>query len=452
MPSFTGARARVAAAALLLVSTGVGFGLSTATNARGATPITVRQDVGILQLHLSNAGSSITYTPPLGVPTTQAISLTGCVVTTGGSLLALTPSPSRFGLGVVSNGLGVRNKNNCATENGQIASAESLTLALGNAFGANVFVEDAELDVEGKHGADLGVALDRGAPMTVQLNSSSDNGPDSGVGDNDRVQLIDQDFRTLTLTAAGGEVSLEGGGAGTFAQYAAAGKVGPIGTSIGSADTIFKLVTINDYADAIDCLDDPLSATLIGGAAAGATLARGLNDGASTPADCEDVGVTFEILEQGVLLNKGTTGVETGAPQAVNAEVEIVWEPQAAQVPLPARQINFEGDPNGVFEPVQWCSGIAPDGDVIHPADSRFPCGVLSWCLVDEHVQLLSDGTVQLAQVCRSTTAPATRCGGDAVRLQRRAGRAAALTPLPPAHRSPCSRGPVSLRRPPASG
>ena len=60
-------------------------GLTAATGAEAAPPVRVRQDAGILQLHLSNAGPSITYTPPRGVPTTQDISLTGCVVNASSS-------------------------------------------------------------------------------------------------------------------------------------------------------------------------------------------------------------------------------------------------------------------------------------------------------------------------------------------------------------------------------
>ncbi len=34
----------------------------------------------------------------------------------------------------------------------------------------------------------------------------------------------------------------------------------------------------------------------------------------------------------------------------------------------------------------------------VHPPDSRFPSGVLPWCLVDDHVVLQSDGTVVQVQ------------------------------------------------------
>jgi hypothetical protein len=209
--------------------------------------------------------------------------------------------------------------------------------------------------------------------------------------------VISDVFTSLTLSAVGGEVSLEGGGDGTFAQYLAAGAVGPIGTSIGTADTIFKLVRRFDHA--VDCLQS-VDATLIGGSATSARFDRGLNDGATTPDDCEDIGVTFQILDVGVRLAKSTTGVETGATQAVNARVKIVWTPQTAQVPLPPRRINFVFDTDPLaFENVKWCAGVDGTGDVIHPADNRFAGGVLPWCLISDDATMLANGMVQQVQV-----------------------------------------------------
>ena len=95
--------------------------------------------------------------------------------------------------------------------------------------------------------------------------------------------------------------------------------------------------------------------------------------------------------------------MQSGVDQAVNATVKIVWEPQAAAVPLDPREIDFDGGPGGdfEFEDVKWCSGIGPgpDFDVNHPTDPRFPGDLLPWCLIDEHVKLLPGGMVQVTQV-----------------------------------------------------
>src|SRR5262249_47101613 len=244
-------RAFVVATAVAMTGSGVALGV-TMTGALSQSPTTVTVDAGILRLHLSNSGgSSVSYTGPLSVgQALQPITISStCGVTTSGSLLsfASTGDQKGLGLGLVSNGLGVRTKDNCATTSGRISAGQSITVALGRALGPNVRVAVAELDIEGKHSANLGAALDGGQPATYQLSNSADNGPDSGVGDNDRV-VVTGPFASITLSPVGGEVSLEGGGDGTFSQYLAARAVGPIGTSLGTADTIFKLVGSFDHA------------------------------------------------------------------------------------------------------------------------------------------------------------------------------------------------------------
>ena len=203
----------------------------------------------------------------------------------------------------------------------------------------------------------------------------------------------------MTLSADGGEIALDGGGDGSYAQYSAAGKVGPIGAALvpATADTIFRLVRMHEFADDLFC-DETRNAAVIGGSATSAVVTRLPNDGGQS---CEDVGVTFEIDGEGVLLDKGTIGINSGDPQAVNALVEIVWVPQDAAVPLPNREINFhpDDDPDD-FETVQWCVSWDPVAQTaVHPPDARFPGGVLPWCLVDEHVELQSDNQVVQTQL-----------------------------------------------------
>ncbi len=127
------------------------------------------------------------------------------------------------------------------------------------------------MDIEGKFGAALSVSLDGDTPLARTLLSSSDNGPDSGIGDNDRVLLSANDpgahpFRSMMLQANGGEIALEGGGDATFAQYAAAGKVGPLGSALGTADTILKLQRVTQFADDLSC-GETRPATVVGGSA-----------------------------------------------------------------------------------------------------------------------------------------------------------------------------------------
>ena len=371
---------------LVMIGSGVAIGLASA-GATGPAPSPPESDAGILRLHLSSSGSSISYSGPLAVPQ-QAITISAsCGFTSVGSVLQFSPNDAKQGLGLVSNGLGVQTKNNCASSNGRISAGQSVTVALGSSFGSNVKVAVAELDIEGKHNANLFTGLDGKTAVSRPLLHSADNGPDAGVRDNDRV-VIDEEFRSITLSPDGGEVSLEGGGDGTYAQYLAAGAVGPIGQTLGTADTIFKLV--QDFDHAVDCLDPTVNATVIGGSATSATFDRLLNYGATTPDDCEDIGVTLQILDAGVRLDKSTAGLQTGAPQAVNARVQIVWKPQTAQVPLPPRQIAI--DPGlVVFNDVQWCIGIDSTGRVLHAQG-------VPWCLISDNVKLLDNGQVQQTQ------------------------------------------------------
>jgi hypothetical protein len=384
-------------------------------NAVDPEPVEFQADAGVLLLRSDPAGASITYSGPLDLPAlTQTITTNSkCGATTTATLLSMTAmigaANAQFGLGRVSNGFGVRGKNNCAVSEGRIGSGESITLALTNAFPADVTIAAVELDIEGKFGASLGVATDADAYATVTpypLDDASDNGPDAGVGDNDRPPVvIGAGVRGLRLTATAGELSLEGGGDGTYAQYLATGDVGPIGTALGTADTVIKLQSTVNYDNAVDCLES-VNATLIGNSATGASFTRLLNDGATDPDGCRDIGVTFEILDVGVSLEKTTSSVEPdslGEPEAVNAQVEITWAPQTGY-PLADVVISFTGDPAD-FETVQWCEGFvyAEDGTTIdhyiHPADARFPGGVLPWCLVSDDADVQEDGTVELVQV-----------------------------------------------------
>ena len=394
---------RALAAMGLVIGSGAAVFTSSVSPAAGEGPVQQIEEIGVLRLHLAGSGGTIAFTPEgATTPTaTQNITATGkCAASTTGPLATLTTVGGTQGMGLVTNGLGVRQKNTCSTAEGRIGAAERLTLALGPSFDDDVFVADAELDIEGKFNASLGVSLDGAPTVGRTLVSASDNGPDSGVGDNDRVVLSAtqsglEPFRSMTLSASPGELSLEGGGDGTYAQYQSSGRVGPIGTALGTADSVFRLMRVHDFADDLSC-EETRDAAVIGGSATSATVTRLANDGGQA---CEDIGVTLEILNEGVLLDKGTTGINTGTPQAVNAMVEIVWTAQPAEVPLPAREINFDpADPNG-WETVQWCDSWDPASQTaVHPADARFPSGVLPWCLVDDSVVLQDDGTVVQVQ------------------------------------------------------
>ena len=159
--------------------------------------------------------------------------------------------------------------------------------------------------------------------------------------------------------ADGGEIALEGGGDGSFAQYSAAGKVGPIGAALvpATADTILRLVRMHEFADDLFC-EETRNATVIGGSATSAVVTRLRQRSAAA---CEDVGVTFEILDDGVLLDKGTTGLNSGDPQAVNAagRDRLGAAGRRGAAAGPGDQLRSRTIPTS-WETVQWCTSWDP--------------------------------------------------------------------------------------------
>jgi hypothetical protein len=209
---------------------------------------------------------------------------------------------------------------------------------------------------------------------SFSLSSSSDNGPDSGPGDNTRVTIGSEEdadpFQSITLSPSAGAVSLEGGG-----DYS---------SSVGPNDTLFSVDS--EFADDLSCLETR-PAALFGGSALDALVTRLDNED-----DCEDIGINFEILDDGVLLEKTGEGLETGTPQPVRAQVTIYWTPFPAEAPTPWRQVNFTPDDDETWVDVQWCLGQDEDGLWEHPANTP-------WCLISDYSVLNEDGQIEQVQV-----------------------------------------------------
>ena len=257
-------------AAALLVATLV---LIPAIDASGET--TVEAEAGVILLstgpeagdnwirYYENPSASFSVDAP---DHEQFIDVRRCEVTTPtgasgeASLLSITKSPSSKDIGLVSNGFGVRTKNNCATSNGQIGTDQSLTFSLGSFFGPTFAIDRVEVDVEGKQNAVLAYALDGGAETgTKPINSASDNGPDSGTADN-TIAVITGDttglFTSVTFSATGNNkalVSIEGGGDGPVAG-------GSERAALGVNQTLFRLVDTQTYDGDLLC-DGPREPT-----------------------------------------------------------------------------------------------------------------------------------------------------------------------------------------------
>ncbi len=334
---------------------------------------------GLIRLHLSGTAGTVTYEVDGAVVATQTISSDRCKVSSSGAQL-LTFTPSKGDVGVVSSGLGVRTKNNCNTDTGRIALGQSLTVSLGPDFAGPVGITKAELDIEGKFGAHLSATVDgTTVASNPDLTTSSDNGPDSGPGDNTRVTIVPPTgvgaFRSLRVAPTVGAISLEGGG-----DYS---------PTPGANDTLFFVNS--EWLDDLDCLETR-PAAVIGGSALEASITR--NDNAE---DCEDIGINFEILDEGVLLEKTGEGLETGAVQPVRAQVTITWAPFTPTTPENDwRQINFtpitDPEPESDWEDVQWCDGQDEFENWVHPPDTP-------WCLISDYSVLNDEGQIEQIQV-----------------------------------------------------
>ena len=172
------------------------FSASGPVTADDPEPVEVNQPYGILRLQITGSAKTVTFTPAPGVnaaAATQMLTVNSkCGVSTDGSLLMIAQTGGNQGLGIEGTNLGVRSKNNCATDSGRVNVGETLTLSLNSAkFPAEVVVSSAELDIEGKKNADLNYLLDGTTSGQFELgHATSDNGPDSGIGDNDRAKMV----------------------------------------------------------------------------------------------------------------------------------------------------------------------------------------------------------------------------------------------------------------------
>ena len=390
-------------------------------DASGQAPVTIEDDAGVI-LVSTGPGSGdnwIRYyadpVAPLNVDAydvQQTINVSNkCGVTNPvGSLLAISETGGTGGIGLISNGYGVKTKNNCSTSQGRIGFGQSLTFELGSFFAHDIEMVLGEVDVEGKFGADLGYTAvgDNVHTATVDLPNTSDNGPDAGGGDNNIAVLDPQmNFRSITFEAVGenkAEVAIEGGGDAILA-----GEPDSERTALGVNQSLFKLVSVREFdAGDLFCGDTvPATQTNEDGPAEDISLGRGQNLKGDP---CVEVAYTFRIESDSVLFD---VDLESDEQENANLLVRVDWEPVADSgfpFETPHRQINyFPDDPDSDFEPVVACESLEYDGDIAdplphpedvyeHPDDARFEGGVAPWCLAGEQLVLDESGQWQQIQ------------------------------------------------------
>lgn len=316
-----------------------------------------------------------------------------CTVTSDDSILEISQTGGKR-VAMVSNGLGVGAKNNCSTKEGRVDETQTLTFSLSSGtFGSSVFVESIEVDAEGKFGTDLQWTVSDGTDTEAGFEGlvlSSDNGPDSGVNDNE-IATVDPDllFKEVTFEPTGSEVAIEGGGDGPIPG-------GDLRGFYGVNQTLFKLVEVFDGV--LDCAvdeddsDGPSATIDPDGPAETITLWRGENKDAT---DCELLLYNFRIENQAVLFDANFDFQDTAT-----FLVRIDWKPGSYD-PLnpPVREIDF-GD--GVWVTRPDCDGLFDEGDYeselpdfddeyVHPVDAPF-------CLAGELWVQLGNGDWQQIQ------------------------------------------------------
>jgi hypothetical protein len=293
-------------------------------------------------LLVDTATDTVSYT---GSEETQAI-LEGCSldsVLSVGTLLTIEPGAGRDSLGYGKNGIGVSGKKDksgtkCADVDAEYSQSLVLELGVGVA-------RAADLDLEFKFGGDVDVAASMGGVLVDVVTTggptdASDNGPDSGDGDNYRLVIAaataNDYFDTLVLTATSGSFSFEGGGDGTVPS-----SIGPA-----TSASVFEIVV------------------------ADGTLQCEVNDEDGETVD--EVNVIFTDCQNGeqvpYLLRRdrfedadGQTRdrILFGVPESADNTylVTIPWESEPAQLPLPRTQVAFFldelGDP--VYVDIDWC-------------------------------------------------------------------------------------------------
>jgi hypothetical protein len=353
-----------------------------------------------------------------------------------GGVLSTTPMTPRRDVGLVDNGLGSREQNNCNRSNGRLEPGHAFVITLGTdpKFDDVVF-DYGVLDIEAKFGADLlaETSLLAGSQIRYEdtLSNASDNDADAQGADNNRVSIgaaasagatmgpAGDDFDRLVIVPTSadnrGQVALEGGG-----DFAAAG------TSEQNR-TVFHLVTSKTYEHTVVCYADggvfdpngdgtvkgiietpadPDWTVVVdpdGGAdyPSQTRLFRYVGkDAAGDPKPCPAIGADLSGDPGGVLLEP--------SDDTAFLRVELTWIVPAALVDLTdgdpfARTVDVDGDGPLLPTSAEVCDGFAgagafdpaAPGDVTHPADAP-------WCVLSDTrvlTQVDPDGEGELGPV-----------------------------------------------------
>ncbi len=434
------ARAAAVAVAAVVLSGGVGFGGTSvqAIDPVPRAPLDIYKDAGYLALQIRSNVITVRQYDTTGAPfgTPQQYAITGrceVVTSTAASKRLLQLAVSTGKVGVDSNGMGSKlsTNNNCTRADGRISVPETFTFTLGTGIPATLRFDAAELDLEGKFNARLGWSTDNPANSSpvggLALASTSDNGPDSGAGDNTKVVIGSEavntdDFTSLTLRALGGEIGVDGGGDGGYPEANRNSK--------GTFDSIFHLVSAESFEYTVGCADvvaadnaaDGLNST---DDAATDSLVQSIQyvrfpnkgeagcpanpDPAATKIGVEIQASQYDTLTKldDVFVNNSSTSAD-GTLQNVRARLEIVWVVETAGKSVAAveaelaRDIDIDPADATPGVPVVYCASVpaavsaAPldptvTAAIVHPAGAP-------WCLISD-TRVVNGTTIVQTQV-----------------------------------------------------
>lgn len=375
-------RSRIVSFILVLAVAG---GLVSTTTAASADPVIVRSDEGVLRLHLgaqdyfrfdaangtSPQNQAITGSCPISLGSPQLATLTGGRKT--GS-----PGQSISNVGLKNDGLGIKFLS-CGTVD---LPDWELRLRLGAVIDngivgeGEVAVDYAEIELEGFGGVRVLADLYRNGTLQQQQQLQiAGNGTNARLivgtlNDTSDMNVLFDEIR-LRPRSLFTSFSLEGG------VEALAANRGPLGVSLNTDDTLFRVVKQQTFDALLQCGAAP---TVFDAGANVVSVAAPAVEG------CEATPVSVDVLLDG--------SVQLSKPEVDSDAIltmTIVWEVENAVNPLPATTIDYGAGSH----PMVFCN---PDTDNDGIPQVPNP-GTEPWCVGSQTVVPFgAPGSVQLTE------------------------------------------------------
>lgn len=357
-----------------------------------ATPSFTPPEVGVVRLHMDHDGKYVRFDSSNGnggyvIGAPSPITVSKCVATVTGALaITPTPAPPTGSLGLDDYELGVKVSGEGTSRScGRVDGLSQALTVVPNGPVATKQFDFAELDMEVRYGgtvkADLYLNSQLVRTERLVTGASRDSGSDYDDRGNYRwrvpaadapTTLFDKIVLSVDASTPRGAFTLGGGEDHT--------PPGPLGTALGTRDSLFHVVSISGI---LNC-GDTANAGTPGNPTA--TLNR-LPNGLGTPQDCAAIPY---VLRTGVDDSLQTTellkDLSSQAALQPAFTLTINWQPETAAYPVTrTTQIDFGGGP----QPAQWCNGtsLAP----------TLPAGV-AWCLSAQSVSPAGTGLVQVTE------------------------------------------------------